>query len=95
MGPRTELEHWRDRMGVLNGIIEQLRTEQCRAVVGVLQIIKSRALKRWKVRSSRPPTTPTTPILLVPLYYPYYPYYRLYRHYPHYPYYPYQPYQPY
>ena len=58
MGPRAELEHWRDRMGTLNGIIEQLRTEQCRAVVGVMQIIKSRAHKRWKVRNSRAACTP-------------------------------------
>ena len=36
-GPRTELEHWRSRMGKLNSIIEQLRGEQCRMVLAVLQ----------------------------------------------------------
>ena len=38
----------RRRMGTLNGIIEQLRNEQCRAVLSVLQVSKSRVLKRWK-----------------------------------------------
>ena len=36
-GPRSELEHWRNRMGKLNSIIEQLRGEQCRMVLAVLQ----------------------------------------------------------
>ena len=36
-GPRSELEHWRSRMGKLNSIIEQLRGEQCRVVLAVLQ----------------------------------------------------------
>ena len=36
-GPRSELEHWRSRMGKLNSIIEQLRGEQCRMVLAVLQ----------------------------------------------------------
>jgi hypothetical protein len=37
-GPRSELEHWRSRMGKLNSIIEQLRGEQCRMVLAVLQV---------------------------------------------------------
>lgn len=37
-GPRSELEHWRSRMGKLNSIIEQLRGEQCRVVLAVLQV---------------------------------------------------------
>ena len=36
-GPRSELEHWRSRMGKLNSVIEQLRGEQCRVVLAVLQ----------------------------------------------------------
>jgi dynein heavy chain len=37
-GPRSELEHWRNRMGKLNSVIEQLRGEQCRVVLAVLQV---------------------------------------------------------
>eukprot|EP00965_Chrysotila_dentata_P122590 4051863-Pleurochrysis_carterae.AAC.1 len=37
IGPRTELEYWRSRMGKLNSIIEQLKGENCRVVLAVLQ----------------------------------------------------------
>jgi dynein heavy chain len=48
VGPRTELEWWRARMGKLNSIIQQLRGEECRIILGVLTIAKVRTLKRWK-----------------------------------------------
>jgi dynein heavy chain len=47
-GPRSELEHWRSRMGKLNSVIEQLRGEQCRVVLAVLQITKARIFTRFK-----------------------------------------------
>ena len=47
-GPRSELEHWRNRMGKLNSIIEQLRSEDCRVVLAVLQITKARIYTRFK-----------------------------------------------
>ena len=48
VGPATELEYWRNRMGKLNSITEQLRGKDCKVVLGVLGAAKSRVLKRWK-----------------------------------------------
>ena len=53
VGPRTELEWWRARMGKLNSIIQQLRGEECRIILGVLTIAKVRTLKRWKELDNR------------------------------------------
>ena len=30
--------YWRSRMGKLNSIIEQLKTEECRVILAVLQV---------------------------------------------------------
>mmetsp|Transcript_24997 Transcript_24997/g.74250 ORF Transcript_24997/g.74250 Transcript_24997/m.74250 type:complete len:4444 (+) Transcript_24997:3-13334(+) len=51
-GPRTELDYWRGRMAKLNSVIQQLNSERCRVVLSVLQVAKSRALKRWKVNDN-------------------------------------------
>lgn len=51
-GPRTELDYWRSRMGKLNSVIQQLSGDHCRAVLAVLQVSKSRILKRWKTNDS-------------------------------------------
>jgi dynein heavy chain len=48
VGPETELEYWRSRMGKLNSITEQLRGKDCKVVLGVLAASKSRVLKRWR-----------------------------------------------
>jgi dynein heavy chain len=51
-GPRTELDYWRSRMGKLNSVIQQLNGEHCRVVLSVLQVSKSRVLKRWKANDN-------------------------------------------
>jgi dynein heavy chain len=60
-GPDTELEYWRRRMQRLNSITEQLKTKDCKLVVGVLTAVTKQQedlgfdrpkifslLRRWK-----------------------------------------------
>eukprot|EP00327_Prymnesium_parvum_P015479 CAMPEP_0113272674 /NCGR_PEP_ID=MMETSP0008_2-20120614/23450_1 /TAXON_ID=97485 /ORGANISM="Prymnesium parvum" /LENGTH=4484 /DNA_ID=CAMNT_0000122153 /DNA_START=48 /DNA_END=13502 /DNA_ORIENTATION=+ /assembly_acc=CAM_ASM_000153 len=48
-GPRTELEWWRSRMAKLNSIMEDLKSTECQVIYNVLQVIKARSLKRWRI----------------------------------------------
>ena len=48
MGPDTELEYWRQRTGLLNSIIDQTKTDECRLVLGVCMAARSHAHKAWK-----------------------------------------------
>lgn len=45
-GPDTELEHWRQQMSRFNSLTEQLKTHECRLVLGVTSMTHS------QVRSS-------------------------------------------
>ncbi|XP_052708586.1 uncharacterized protein LOC128183562 isoform X10 [Crassostrea angulata] len=47
-GPLSELERWRRRQRLLTSITEQLKSKECKAVIGVLITAKSRLLKKWK-----------------------------------------------
>lgn len=47
-GPLSELERWRRRQPLLTSITEQLKSKECKAVIGVLITAKSRLLKKWK-----------------------------------------------
>jgi dynein heavy chain, axonemal len=59
VGPKGELEHWRNRMQRLTSITEQLKRRDCKAVVGLLSALTKSAaeagrqrvaalLRRWK-----------------------------------------------
>ena len=47
-GPDTELEYWRSRMAKFNSITEQLKSKECRTVLGVAVAARSKAHRRWK-----------------------------------------------
>ncbi|CAK8694917.1 unnamed protein product [Clavelina lepadiformis] len=47
-GPLTELERWKRRQRVLGGITEQLKSKECKNVIGVLIQAKSRVLRSWR-----------------------------------------------
>ncbi|XP_066278010.1 uncharacterized protein [Branchiostoma lanceolatum] len=47
-GPLTELERWRRRQRTLNNITEQLKSKDCKNVIGILITAKSKLLKKWK-----------------------------------------------
>ncbi|XP_072136268.1 dynein axonemal heavy chain 8-like [Mobula birostris] len=46
-GPLTELEYWKCMSAKFNSIIEQLRGQNCRAVINVLKASYSKMLKMW------------------------------------------------
>ena len=44
-GPMAELQHWRQRMAKFNSLLEQIKTKQCKTVIGILLVAKSKVLK--------------------------------------------------
>ena len=52
-GPDTELEYWRSRMAKFNSVMEQLKSRECRCVLGVCGAARSAAHKRWKLIDMR------------------------------------------
>ena len=47
-GPDTELEFWRIRMAKFNSVTEQMKSKECRLVMGVCSTARSKQYKRWK-----------------------------------------------
>ena len=48
-GPMSELDRWKRRQRLMTNITEQLKSKECKAVIGVLIQAKSKLLKRWKI----------------------------------------------
>uniref|UniRef100_H3AFE6 Dynein axonemal heavy chain 5 n=1 Tax=Latimeria chalumnae TaxID=7897 RepID=H3AFE6_LATCH len=48
IGPFAELEHWKKRMASFNSLLDEVKSVRVKRVVSILQIAKSRTLKRWK-----------------------------------------------
>lgn len=44
-GPMAELEHWKMRMAKFSSLVEQINHQDCRAVLRILHIAKSKTLK--------------------------------------------------
>ena len=51
-GPLTELEHWKRMSAKFNSIIEHIKGPECKAVVNVLNINRSKMLKVTAVKTS-------------------------------------------
>lgn len=47
-GPDTELEFWRVRMAKFNSVTEQMKSKECRLVMGVCSTARSKQYKHWK-----------------------------------------------
>lgn len=47
-GPDTELEFWRVRMAKFNSVTEQIKSKECRLVMGVCSTARSKQYKSWK-----------------------------------------------
>lgn len=45
LGPRAELDHWKKRMARFNYLLDQLKSPDVRAVLGVLLMAKSKLIK--------------------------------------------------
>ncbi|XP_074653701.1 dynein axonemal heavy chain 8-like [Tubulanus polymorphus] len=52
-GPLAELEHWRQLTVRFNSILEQIKSHECRVVINILNIAKSKVMKMWKDLDSR------------------------------------------
>eukprot|EP00043_Microstomoeca_roanoka_P013217 m.129292 g.129292 ORF g.129292 m.129292 type:complete len:4796 (-) comp15694_c0_seq1:72-14459(-) len=48
VGPRAELEHWKQQMAKFNGVLDQMKESRCQNVVTVLHHAKSRLLSEWR-----------------------------------------------
>ncbi|XP_072567808.1 dynein axonemal heavy chain 5 [Paramormyrops kingsleyae] len=48
IGPSAELEHWKSRTATFNSILDEIKSPPVKKVVGVLQVAKSKTLRRWK-----------------------------------------------
>lgn len=44
-GPLTELEHWKRMSAKFNSIIEHIKSPDCKSVINVLNISRSKSLK--------------------------------------------------
>jgi len=53
VGPDTELEYWRSRMGKFNSVTEQLKVKECKLVLGVAMAGRSQAHRNWKAIDMR------------------------------------------
>ena len=45
VGPKAELDHWKKRMAKFNSLLDELKSQKCKAVLGVLLVAKSKILK--------------------------------------------------
>ncbi|XP_056617792.1 dynein axonemal heavy chain 5 isoform X2 [Triplophysa dalaica] len=48
LGPRAELDHWKKRMSRFHYLLDQLKSSDVKAVLGVLIIAKSKLIKVWR-----------------------------------------------
>ncbi|XP_074644897.1 dynein axonemal heavy chain 5-like [Tubulanus polymorphus] len=48
IGPRAELDHWKKRMSRFNYLLDQIKGQEVKAVLGVLQAAKSKTIRTWQ-----------------------------------------------
>ena len=53
VGPNAELEHWKSRMAHFTKLTDQIKSKQCKIVVGVLTAAKSKTVTHWKELDNR------------------------------------------
>eukprot|EP00105_Crassostrea_gigas_P037004 XP_019921152.1 PREDICTED: dynein heavy chain 8, axonemal [Crassostrea gigas] len=47
-GPLAELEHWRQLMARFNALLEQIKSHECRIVINILNVARSKVLRKWR-----------------------------------------------
>ncbi|KAL5021558.1 hypothetical protein ScPMuIL_000713 [Solemya velum] len=53
IGPRAEVDHWKKRMSKFNYLLDQIKGQQVKAVLGVLHAAKSKLIKVWQEHDRR------------------------------------------
>ncbi|KAM9310817.1 dynein axonemal heavy chain 5 [Pholidichthys leucotaenia] len=53
LGPRAELDYWKKRMSRFNYLLDQLKSLDVKAVLGVLLMAKSKLIKSWRELDAR------------------------------------------
>ncbi|XP_030605476.1 dynein heavy chain 5, axonemal-like [Archocentrus centrarchus] len=53
LGPRAEVDHWKKRMTRFNYLLDQLKSPDVKAVLGVLLMAKSKLMKSWRELDAR------------------------------------------
>ncbi|XP_062857915.1 dynein axonemal heavy chain 8-like [Trichomycterus rosablanca] len=53
LGPLTELEHWKRMSAKFSSIIEHIKGSECKTVVNVLHINRSKTIKLWRELDNR------------------------------------------
>ena len=53
VGPRAELEHWKNQTAKFNGILDQIKAPGCQKVIAILVQAKSRFLAEWRQKDAR------------------------------------------
>ncbi len=54
VGPKSELEYWKGRMNKINNVMEQLKKEEMKSIIGLLQTTKSTVIKDdWKTLDAK------------------------------------------
>ncbi|KAL2085437.1 hypothetical protein ACEWY4_018757 [Coilia grayii] len=48
IGPAAELEYWKSRMTTFNSLLDEIKKPEVKKVLGLLQVAKSKTLRRWK-----------------------------------------------
>lgn len=48
IGPRAELDYWKKRTSKFNYLLDQIKGQEVKATIGVLQAAKSRLIQKWR-----------------------------------------------
>ncbi|CAF3476774.1 unnamed protein product [Rotaria socialis] len=48
LGPLSEIDRWTRKQRLINNLLEQLKSKECKAVIGALITSKSKVIRKWK-----------------------------------------------
>lgn len=48
LGPMSEIDRWTRKQRLINNLLEQLKSKECKAVIGALITSKSKVIRKWK-----------------------------------------------
>ncbi|UJR24993.1 hypothetical protein I4U23_006354 [Adineta vaga] len=48
LGPLSEIERWTRKQRLINNLLEQLKSKECKAIIGALITSKSKVIRKWK-----------------------------------------------